>query len=318
MDLPAAPVPSTADLRDFPYTPIFRARLFGSSFHARATDAEWRAGVTLWMKSWDQVPAGSLPDDDIDLCRLAELGRDMKAWKKIRSGALHGWFKCQGGRLYHKVVAEGVNEALDRKRQQREKTTKARLAALQKRLSEAKSGADRERITDEIRRLSLSLSQTPQPSVTEDAVRLSLTEESALTESKRREEKGREEKGLDISPSLRSGDPPLPPTGGGTAKPENHGWGKTPDGADETAWRDWTAYRRGKPKPQTIALSANFLRTLAPGDQREAVAQSIRNGWTGLFPVKRSPDAGARPRGGLTESAKNWGEEPEEEAHARV
>ena len=30
-------------------------------------------GGTLWLKSWDQVPAGSLPDDDVDLCRLAEL-----------------------------------------------------------------------------------------------------------------------------------------------------------------------------------------------------------------------------------------------------
>lgn len=109
-DLPPPPVPADADLKDFAFTPIYRARLFGSAFHARATDAEWRAGVTLWLKSQDQVPAGSLPDDDIDLCRLAELGRDMKAWRKVREGALRGWFKCSDGRLYHHVVAEVVNE----------------------------------------------------------------------------------------------------------------------------------------------------------------------------------------------------------------
>ena len=41
-------------------TPHIRInRLFGSSFHARASDAEWRAGVTLWLKSFHQVPAGS-------------------------------------------------------------------------------------------------------------------------------------------------------------------------------------------------------------------------------------------------------------------
>lgn len=109
-DLPPPPVPPDADLKDFAFTPIYRARLFGSAFHARASDSEWRAGVTLWLKSQDQVPAGSLPDDDVDLCRLAELGRDMKAWRKVREGALRGWFKCADGRLYHHVVAEVVNE----------------------------------------------------------------------------------------------------------------------------------------------------------------------------------------------------------------
>ena len=107
--------PCDGDLRDFPFTPIFRSQLFASRFHARATDAEWRAGVTLWLKSWDQVPAGSLPDDDVDLCRLAELGRDLKAWRRVREGALHGWRRASDGLLYHATVAEGVNEALARK-----------------------------------------------------------------------------------------------------------------------------------------------------------------------------------------------------------
>ncbi|MDY0242921.1 MAG: hypothetical protein RBR34_12170 [Rhodospirillaceae bacterium] len=128
-------VPSEVDLRDFPFTPIFRARLFGSRFHARVSDAGWRAGVTLWLKSWDQVPAGSLPGDDIDLCRLAELGRDLKSWRKIRGEALHGWFPCADGRLYHKVVAQGVCEAWDRKCAQRSRTAAARAARAAKRTS---------------------------------------------------------------------------------------------------------------------------------------------------------------------------------------
>lgn len=125
--LPAPLVPGQVDLRDFPFTPIFRARLFGSAFHARANDGEWRAGVTLWLKSWDQVPAGTLPDDDIDLCRLAELGRDMKTWRKLKPGALRGWIRCADGRLHHKVVAEGVMEAWERKITQRFKTECARI-----------------------------------------------------------------------------------------------------------------------------------------------------------------------------------------------
>lgn len=114
--LPAPPIPADVDLRDFPFTPLFRARLFGSTFHARATDSEWRAGVTLWLKSWDQVPAGSLPDDEIALCRLAELGRDIRSWRKVKERALHGWVKCSDGRLYHAVVAESVLEAWARRR----------------------------------------------------------------------------------------------------------------------------------------------------------------------------------------------------------
>lgn len=116
--LPEPLTPAGCDLRDFPFTPLFRARLFASRFHARATDAEWRAGLTLWLKSWDQVPAGSLPEDDIDLCRLAELGREIAQWEAVKAVALRGWILCSDGLMYHPVVAEGVNDALGRKQKQ--------------------------------------------------------------------------------------------------------------------------------------------------------------------------------------------------------
>lgn len=161
-ETPAPMTPAGTDLKDFPHTPLFRSRLFGSSFHAKATDSEWRAGVTLWLKSWDQVPAGSLPNDDIELCRLAELARDLKAWKKVRDGAMRGWALCSDGRLHHPVVAEGVNTAIEAKAKQRQKTAKARIAALEKHLAEAKTAGDKARITDEINRLQQSLSQTQQ------------------------------------------------------------------------------------------------------------------------------------------------------------
>src|ERR1700675_1195274 len=129
-ELPEPLVSADVDLKDFAFTPIYRARLFGSAFHARATDAEWRAGVTLWLKSQDQSPAGSLPDDDVELCRLAELGRDLKTWRKIRIGSLHGWEMHSDGRLYNHVVAEVVNEQWtrrvadkDRKEKWRQKKT---------------------------------------------------------------------------------------------------------------------------------------------------------------------------------------------------
>lgn len=197
-DLLAPLTPAGCDLRDFPHTPLFRARLFGSSFHARATDAEWRAGVTLWLKSWDQVPAGSLPDDDIELCRLAELARDVKAWKKNKVGALRGWVLCSDGRLYHPVVAEGINTAIEAKIKQRLKTAKARIGALEKHLKEAKTDAEKARITEEIRKVQQTLSQ-------------GLSQTQSLDP---REGEGKDkEKGLDSSvPKGTDGVPPAPPS----------------------------------------------------------------------------------------------------------
>lgn len=120
-DRPEPLVPAEVDLRDFAFMPLDVTRLFNSRFHAVATDSEWRAGVTLWCKSWQQVPCGSLPDDDIELCRLAELGRDLKVWRKLRENALHGWIKCSDGRLYHPVVTEKAADAWTKKRKASEK-----------------------------------------------------------------------------------------------------------------------------------------------------------------------------------------------------
>ena len=117
---PIAPlVPAELDLRDFGFMPIDIVRLFGSEFHAQSDDAAWRAGVTLWLKSYHQVPAASLPDDDVALARLAELGRDLRSWKKIKQAALRGWIKCSDGRLYHPVVAEKALEGWIEKMTQR-------------------------------------------------------------------------------------------------------------------------------------------------------------------------------------------------------
>lgn len=110
MTLPAPLTPDDLDLRDFAYMPVDIGRLFGSEFHALASDAEWRAGMTLWLKSYHQVPGASIPDDDVALARLAEFGRDVKAWRRVKSAALRGWVKCSDDRLYHPVVAEKALE----------------------------------------------------------------------------------------------------------------------------------------------------------------------------------------------------------------
>jgi hypothetical protein len=120
-NLPDPPVPPECDLRGYEWMPFYGNHLFGSDFNSHASDSEWRAAVTLWWAAWNQQPAASLPSDDVALCKLADLGRDIKTWKKIKDRALHGFFLCNDGRLYHKFLAPIALEswkkrAHDRKR----------------------------------------------------------------------------------------------------------------------------------------------------------------------------------------------------------
>lgn len=105
METPAPLVPPDVDLRGYEFMPYYGDRLRSSDLNARATDAEYRAAHNLWWESWKQVPAASLPDDDITLCKLADLGRDLRAWNQVKARALHGFVKCSDGRWYHRVLA---------------------------------------------------------------------------------------------------------------------------------------------------------------------------------------------------------------------
>lgn len=118
--------PADCDLRGLEWMPLYGGRLFGSDFDAHATDAEWRAAFQLWWSAWNQVPAASLPDDDIALCRLAGFGRDLKTWRKVKARALHGFSLCTDGRLYHRALATFALESWQRRLKDRERKAKYR------------------------------------------------------------------------------------------------------------------------------------------------------------------------------------------------
>jgi hypothetical protein len=128
-DLPDPPVPANCDLRDFPRIMIDITRLFGSSFNATASrnPLAWMIGHKLWYRSWQQVPASSLPNDDDELCYLAELGFDLASFQSVRDLAMRGWVLCSDGRLYHPVVAEAARDAFGRKLQKRFATECSRI-----------------------------------------------------------------------------------------------------------------------------------------------------------------------------------------------
>lgn len=147
-ELPTPLTPADCDLRDFMFMPLDVLRLRDSDIAVISSGDEFRCAVLLWCASWHQVPAASLPDDDVILSGLSGFGRVIKEWKKVREGALRGWIKCIDGRLYHPVVAEKANEAwrgrLDyREKKEAERVRKANLRAAQKAAEEAEEKARR-------------------------------------------------------------------------------------------------------------------------------------------------------------------------------
>ncbi|WP_265280655.1 YdaU family protein [Verminephrobacter aporrectodeae] len=80
---------------------------------------EFLSAAFLRIESLRQVPAASVPDDDIVLAELAGFGRAVSEWKKVREVALRGWIKCSDGRFYHPGIADKAREAWEAHRQGR-------------------------------------------------------------------------------------------------------------------------------------------------------------------------------------------------------
>jgi hypothetical protein len=105
-DRPEPFTPPDCDLRNYQFMPFGVERFCDSAAVDLLTGDEFKAAMLLWCKSWHQVPAGSLPDDDRQLAKLAGFGRAIEEWQKVKKGALYGFVLCSDGRLYHPVVCE--------------------------------------------------------------------------------------------------------------------------------------------------------------------------------------------------------------------
>lgn len=112
--------------------------------------------VILWNESYRQDPAGTLPDDDVELARLAGYGADVAGWRDVRRLALYGWMPVHihgemmgrpPRRLGHPFIAGIAKRSWDRKSGR----AAGREAA---RLSNAKNRVKRKLV--EIRREALS------------------------------------------------------------------------------------------------------------------------------------------------------------------
>lgn len=178
MTAPAPLTPADCDLRDFAFMPVDAVRLRDSDFAALSSAEGFRAGLLLWLASWHQVPAASLPDDDVTLARLAGFGRELDAWRAVKVEAIRGFFKCADGRLYHPVIAEKARAAHEAKKAQRERTEAARKARA------ARKAAETQELSQGLSQglsqtMSQSLSQAPRERDRERDRETPLVEESA-------------------------------------------------------------------------------------------------------------------------------------------
>jgi hypothetical protein len=69
--------------------------------------------LLLWMVSWEQVPCGSLPNDDALIA--ARLEMDLEEFMPARTALLRGWWLAADGRLYHDTVTQRVKAMQDAK-----------------------------------------------------------------------------------------------------------------------------------------------------------------------------------------------------------
>jgi len=162
-DAPAPLVPVEIDLRDFAFMPLDVLRLRDSDLSTVATGDEFKAAVLLWCIAWHQIPAGSVPNDERWLARHSGAGAK---WKKVRTEALRGFVECSDGRLYHQVVAVKAIESWAKKQEQRAKTLKARIAGINKRLTESVTDDEKTHLQGLLHTLSQGLSQAYSASVT--------------------------------------------------------------------------------------------------------------------------------------------------------
>ena len=121
--LPTPPVPPDLDLSSLSYMPLHVSRLLASDTWMIATGDEAKAAVTLWARSWHQIPAGSLPNDDRLLAALSGAG---KKWVKVKDTALRGFLLCFDGRLYHSIICEEAMEAHEKRTKWRDKKRRHR------------------------------------------------------------------------------------------------------------------------------------------------------------------------------------------------
>lgn len=110
-DLPAPLTPGDCDLTSYDWFPLKHRLLQQSEWWLSASDLARSRNIDLWAEAYAQVPAASLPDNDVVLARFAGFGRDVAGFRAVKSEILTPWTLCSDGRWYHPTLAEVASDA---------------------------------------------------------------------------------------------------------------------------------------------------------------------------------------------------------------
>jgi hypothetical protein len=118
-DLPSPPVPAEVSMSGNEWFPLYYQRLRKSRWWRSASDFARSRNIDLWCASFDETPAGSLPDDDIELADAAGFGRDVAEFQAHKAELMAPWTLCTDSRWYHPTVCEVVLETWERTSERR-------------------------------------------------------------------------------------------------------------------------------------------------------------------------------------------------------
>lgn len=99
-------LPPEVNVSSLPYMPLYIARLTGSKawLVCKRKPELTRPLLCLWMRAWQERPAGSIENDDDVMAHACELEFDK--FQDLRDDLLRGWKLCSDGRYYNQALCE--------------------------------------------------------------------------------------------------------------------------------------------------------------------------------------------------------------------
>jgi len=109
--LPLPPTPAHVTLRRSQGLMFFPDEMARDLSFRHSSPAAGYYQMRVMMLSWDQTPAGSLPNDINIIYRAVRLPYDphsSRYFQRYRAAIMRGWYLCSDFRLYHPWLAERV------------------------------------------------------------------------------------------------------------------------------------------------------------------------------------------------------------------
>lgn len=140
-------VPAEVSMGNNDWFPLHFRRMRKSRWWKTASDLARSRSVDMWGLAYEEVPAGSLPDDDAELADHAGFGRDIRAWLEVKDEIMAAWVLCSDGRWYHPTLCEVILEAWEKGSVKR-KTEAQRKAEYRARVRQQKGDVPRDKPVD--------------------------------------------------------------------------------------------------------------------------------------------------------------------------